>query len=68
VVGPLALLGIEVLGYSKTLEKTPGVFVPEDSIIVDDVFMANRLRACLARLSFLVCSSLLKGHYYQRQG
>ena len=43
-VGPLALLGVEVLGYSKTLEEAPGVFVPEDGII------ANGLRTCLACL------------------
>jgi hypothetical protein len=32
-VGPLALLGVEVLGYSKTLKETPCIFVPEDSIV-----------------------------------
>ena len=67
VVGPLTLLGVEVLGYSKTLEEALGVFVPEDGIIAGGIFMANRLRACLARLSYLVRSSILKGHYHRRQ-
>jgi hypothetical protein len=43
VVGPVALLGVEVLGYSKTLEEVSGVFVPEDGIIASGVFMANQL-------------------------
>jgi hypothetical protein len=30
---PLVLLGVEVLGYSKTLEETPSVFMPEDGVI-----------------------------------
>jgi hypothetical protein len=61
-LGPLALLKVEVLGYSKTLEKTSGIFMPEDSIKAGGVFMTNRPRACLARLDCLVRSSLLKGH------
>jgi hypothetical protein len=66
-VGPLALLGVEVLGYSKMLEEALGVFLLEDSVIAGDVFMANRLRACLARLGCLVHSSLCKGHCHRRQ-
>ena len=67
VVGPVALLGVEVLGYSKMLEEAPGVFMPKDGVIAGGVFMANQLRACLARLGCLVCSSLLKGHCHRRQ-
>jgi hypothetical protein len=40
-VGPLALLGLEVLGYSKMPEKTPDVFVAEDDVIIGGVFMDN---------------------------
>jgi hypothetical protein len=43
VVGPIALLGVEVLGYSKTLEETPGVFLPEDSVVAGGIFIANWL-------------------------
>jgi hypothetical protein len=32
MVGPLALLEVEVLGYSKMLEETPGVHVPKDGV------------------------------------
>jgi hypothetical protein len=40
---PLALLEVEVLGYSKTLEKTPSVFVPKDGIIGGSIILASRL-------------------------
>ena len=42
MVGPLALLGVEVLGYSKTLEETPGVFMLEGGI-VGGIIVAKRL-------------------------
>jgi hypothetical protein len=41
LVAPLTLLRVEVLGYSKTLEKTPGVFVPEDSVIAGGIILAS---------------------------
>jgi len=41
MVGPLALLGVEVLGYSKTLEKAPGAFVPEDGVVAGDIILAS---------------------------
>ena len=41
MVGPLALLGVEVLGYSKTLEKTPGIFVPKDGIVTGSMILAS---------------------------
>jgi hypothetical protein len=40
-VEALALLEVEVLGYSKTLEKTPGIFVPEDGIVADGIIHAS---------------------------
>ena len=68
VVGPLALLEVEVLGYSKMLEKTPDIFVPECGIKAAGVFMAKWLEACLTRLGYTIRSSLLKGHCHRRQG
>jgi hypothetical protein len=41
-VGPLALLRVEVLGYSKMLEDTPGVFVPEDGVFASGIILAKR--------------------------
>jgi hypothetical protein len=40
-VGPLALLRVEVLGYSKMLEETPGVFMPEDDVVAGDIILAS---------------------------
>jgi len=31
-MGPLALFGVEVLGFVKTLEEVPGVFVVMDGV------------------------------------
>jgi len=42
-VGPLALLGVEVLGYSEMLEEALGVFMPNDGNIAGGIFMVNRL-------------------------
>ena len=43
VVGPLALLRVEVLVYSKTLEEAPSIFVPKDGIIAGGIILVNRL-------------------------
>jgi hypothetical protein len=42
-VGRVALLGVEVLGYSKTLEEALGILVPKDGIVTGGIFISNRL-------------------------
>jgi hypothetical protein len=38
-VGTLALLRVEVLGYSKMLEKASSIFMPEDSIMIHGIIL-----------------------------
>jgi len=58
-VGPLAFLGVEVLGYSKMLE--------EAKVIAGGVLLVGWLCACLACLGCLACSSLLEGYWCRGQ-
>ena len=39
---PLALIGVEVLGFTKTLEEIPGVLVVEDGVMPRSVFVVER--------------------------
>ena len=40
-VGSLALVGVEVLGYYKTLEETPGVFMPKDDVVAGGIIVTS---------------------------